>query len=494
MRESAGSILKRKAFFLFLLPLFFVFHGYVQNYPVVPPKDAFILLLYYLVIAGIILVVSFLLFRNWRKASLFSFALLAYQFFFGKAQDTLKGIAPHAYFNHYIFIVSVSLLLFILFAVYLKRLANTFIRSMYFLNLAFLLFITVDLFILIPRLSRHNRDAVATDMSLERCADCKSPDIYMIIADAYAGKKELADLFQYDNSPFEDALRQRGFHIVDSTHSNYNFTEFSMASLLQMNYIRGIKGSNSDRDDLGKCVSMIKQNPFISFLKQQGYDIHNYSIFDLQGNPTVTRATFLPLRTKYITSQTFTNRVMRDLGYHLATTLKIPSIIRKYKESDLLNNEKIYALTMKIAKQKTGNPKFIYSHLMMPHHPFYFDSSGKRVPLSKLEDNYYYDKEMRISYLKYCNRQFLQLIDSILKSSTSPPIILFLGDHGFREFREKVDNRYIYMNLVAVLMPGGKYEAFPGGMTNVNILRGLLNQQFGKQLPYLPDSTFFIRE
>jgi hypothetical protein len=131
---------------------------------------------------------------------------------------------------------------------------------------------------------------------------------------------------------------------------------------------------------------------------------------------------------------------------------------------------------------------------MMPHHPFYFDSIGNRIPLSKLEDNYFYDKEMRISYLKYSNRKFLQLIDSILKVSARTPIILFLGDHGFREFREKVDDRYIYMNLVAILLPNGKYESFLNGMTNVNLLRGLLNQQFRQQLSFLPDSTFFIRE
>jgi hypothetical protein len=261
-----------------------------------------------------------------------------------------------------------------------------------------------------------------------------------------------------------------------------------------MEFLPDLNGSNSDKKDVGICMETFKKNDFTAYLLSQGYSFYNYSIFDVAKQPSIVENTLLPVKAKLITSQTFTSRIIRDLGYHLITTFRMPSMIRKIKYGEKRNNEKIYEATLKTATEKTGRPKFVYTHLLMPHYPYYFDSLGQEMPVSKLEDIFYKDKNLYLGYLKYANGRYLQLIDHILKNSMNPPVIILMSDHGFREFSEKVEDKYHYMNLQTLLLPSKDYTPYYKGLTPVNLLRIFLNQQFHQQLKMMPDSTISIRE
>jgi len=50
------------------------------------------------------------------------------------------------------------------------------------------------------------------------------------------------------------------------------------------------------------------------------------------------------------------------------------------------------------------------------------------------------------------------------------------------------------MNLNSILLPGKNYNGYYNGMSNINQLRILLNNEFGQKLPLLKDSTIFIAE
>ena len=99
-----------------------------------------------------------------------------------------------------------------------------------------------------------------------------------------------------------------------------------------------------------------------------------------------------------------------------------------------------------------------------------------------------------IGYLQYSNSKFLELIDFILSHSKKPPIIIFMGDHGFRHFTTNVDHRYYFMNLNAVYLPGRQYDGFYKGISAVNQFRIIFNNPFKQHLPLLKDSTSFLIE
>ena len=84
-------LFKKYPFFLFLLPLFFVLHGYTEHYDSVPVKDAVLLALLYSGSALLIACIAWGYYRQVAKAALVAFALLAYYFFFDALQDALRN-------------------------------------------------------------------------------------------------------------------------------------------------------------------------------------------------------------------------------------------------------------------------------------------------------------------------------------------------------------------------------------------------------------------
>ena len=60
------------------------------------------------------------------------------------------------------------------------------------------------------------------------------PDVYYVILDRYANSWTLANLYGYDNTPFLEALRERGFYVADEAWANYFKTAFSVSSSLDM--------------------------------------------------------------------------------------------------------------------------------------------------------------------------------------------------------------------------------------------------------------------
>jgi hypothetical protein len=264
--------------------------------------------------------------------------------------------------------------------------------------------------------------------------------------------------------------------------------------MLNMNYLEGLEGSNTSKKDMSVCNNTIKNNATMQFLTRQGYRFYNHSIFDFDRQPAVTKPTFLPRKTILITSQTLLSRLHRDLWFHLVTGLDLKFAKQGVIYRDLNNNDKIYELTLETARQSSNTPKFVYAHFMMPHYPYYFDRDGNPTPEIKLTEGYRTNKAAYIDYLRYSNKKLLSLIDEIRSTAKKPPVIILMGDHGFREFDEKVDEKYYFMNLNAVLLPDGDYSKFYEGMSNVNQFRVILNSQFQQQLPLLKDSTSYLRE
>ena len=83
----------------------------------------------------------------------------------------------------------------------------------------------------------------------------------------------------------------------------------------------------------------------------------------------------------------------------------------------------------------------------MPHWPYYYDSHGKEVKLEAADDSHKLDKKAYIEYLMYVNKKLLELIDYIKRVSAKPPIIVLMGDHGFRQFTDRVDKKCYFANL-----------------------------------------------
>ena len=475
--------LSRYILFVYLLPVFFILHGYTENYDLVPLWPALKLLLGYLLATFVLFICLRLLFRNRYKAGLLSFLLMGYYFFFGSIQDTMAKLFPGTFLTRYIFILPVSLVVFTVLFICLKKTSKSWLRTTIYLNSLLLLLLLIDTGLLIAKITRRSRNEVVPKENLGHCSNCPAPDIYLVVADGYPGKTQLKEIFGYDNIAFEEALRNRGFYISDSSLANYNFTFFSMGSVLNMNYLKNVSGSIQDKKNIPAGSKALKNNQVLDFLQKQGYTFFNHSHLDFKGNPSLAKPTFWINDTRPLTQQTFLSRLNRDLGFHLVTTFKIRPANPFPAGLDLQNNNLLFSETIKIASDKTTGPKFVYTHLIMPHHPYYFDSLGNQTELSRLTKEFAFDKAAAMSYIVYANKKYLELADTIMARSANPPIIILISDHGFREIKEDKDKKSMFLNLDAVFFPDKNYAGFYKGMSNVNLFRVILNSQFRQQLP-----------
>ena len=494
MNLNFQKAIPSKEFFIILLPIFFIFHGYVEYHPLVDWKVGLLLLAQYFAVFFIFYLIAYFFFRSNRKASVLVFLGMCLFFFFGSIHDTAKVVIPGSFFVKYIFILPFIFLIFILLVVWLKRTPRKLDRFVKYANLLLVVLVLTDAVMLVVKSSSTGSTPHPNLAALNACDTCSKPDIYFIVADEYAGNRELKEIFDFDNAEFLGELRKRGFHIMDSSVSNYNYTPFSIASILNMEYLQGIEGRNQSKNDRKVCYKKINRNVVSEYLKKQGYQPVNISVFQWDDVLPPGRSHFFLNGKEKINSQTLLSRINRDIRFNLITRMKLDAEIRRYADRELVGIEKIYDETKKEVLRKPDHPRFIYTHLMMPHYPYFFDSAGnKRPPEIALEGKQVMQKEY-IEYLQYSNRKFLELFDHIFANSKTPPIIIFMGDHGFRHFENEVDSKYHFMILNSIYLPSKNYSEFYQNISGVNQFRALLNTQFNQQLPYLKDSVSFLVE
>ncbi len=493
MLKQLQLFFRNKFLFLFLLPLFYVWHGYVENYNLVSLKGMILLLAIFTGISLFCYLSLFIIYRNRARAATGALLLMLVFLFFGPFRDFLLRIAPGLFINRYSFLLPFILVTVIILLRLLKSMKSAPGKLVVYVNTLFVLFLLVDTGRMLVKAGQYKKQVLLSSVpGFRDCDSCSRPDVFLILADEYAGHESLDSFFRFNNAAFEEQLRARGFHIVPGSHSNYNSTPFSMASLLNMSYLNGLKGSHKSRKDLNTCYHALENSKLVSFFKDRGYLFYNYSPFDIAGTPSRTEENFLPQNTSWISGQTLYGRIRRDLGYHWLRFFGGKKAMRRYNEKEGKNNQRNEALTIDLLKSVPEKPRFVYTHLMLPHYPYYFNKDGQPYAIETVQDHYN-DKDRYIQYLQYANLRLLALVDSILAASPSP-VILLMGDHGFRQWDNPPSMHALYNNLNAVLIPGRDYSRFYEGISNVNEFRVLLNTVFGQQLALLKDSTVFISD
>jgi len=483
-----------KEYFIFLLPVFFIVHAYVANFPLISIKDLASVLAWNLLAALLTSLFFFFIFKDWRKQAIYTFSLFCFQFCFGIIHDTLKKMADDFFIVKYSFILPFSIITFIILFFLLKRSNRSFNRLNRYLNTLFLLLIIIEGLSFLFKANKNMSTSQQETQSFNKCDTCSTPDIYLIIADEYAGNQELKEILSFDNTEFETALAKRGFYIAKNSRSNYNYTPYSVASIVGMKYLENISRRSNDGKNSNISYQQINDNEMIRILRKYNYQFINLSLFDFAGQATTIDNMFFLTRKKMLTAQTFTSRLREDLGFNLVTRFKLKSEIRRITYSVLKNNQQILDDTYTVINQTSNVPRFIYTHLMMPHYPYYFNASGQPNPFASLMEEQQHQQNNYIGYLRYCNKIFLQIIDAILQKSKKPPIIIFMGDHGFRHFIHPVDQRYHFMNFNSIYLPNKDYTGFYDSISGVNQFRIILNKQFKLDLSLLKDSSSFMKE
>jgi len=494
-----SGMLKKIPFYVLLLPVFFVIHGCLEYYGYISFSDALLLTVTYCAGAGLLFGLFFLFCRHAGKAGVYTGAVLFFYFFFGAIKDFFKIHIPflHRWAVFLPLWMAGTTVLFL----YLRRKPQVVPRWSLFFNGLFIIYLFIDITgLLIAPLrpsTRRETGAAMRQLSLTPAADSLGrPDIYFLLFDAYASSKALREQFHYDNSELDGFLDSRGFHIQRRSISNYKYTILSMPSILNMDYMDDLKNVRGGPPEEYRYLSgRIRDNVLTAWLKEQGYDIINCSIFDLEGNPTPVSETLLPLRTRLITDQTFYSRFIKDIAWNFLQYFHDP-LSKKEIYGPLHDNEKLEELLKAATLPQGRRPRFIYAHFNLPHPPYYFDGKGRKLsvaaPYSPADED---RTEDYLAYVSYANSVLKDMILTIQQRTNGKAVIIFMGDHGLRYHDQLGYNPVFFLeNQNAVYFPSRDYHLLYDSISGVNQFRVVLNSLFRQNIPLLKDSIVNVKD
>ena len=488
--------LKKYPFCLFLLPTFFVLHGWVENYGFIEISEIFVLYLS-IQVAFFFLFFSFYFKakKNIKLSSIVTSFIGFWYLFFGAIVDLIRKFNLF-FFSSYSFLLPTFIFASIMLFFLLKKKVNLQVFFFYYLNTLLLIFCIVDGVLLVSKFSflteyKNSEINIVTNKNLAK------PNIYFMVFDEYAGYKSLNDSFQFRNDRLNTFLESNGFKMMPY-FSNYDLTFFSVSSILNMEYIRkDYDPNNVTQKDLQRRTSEIRNGKIFKIFTKLGYAVNNYSIFDVGDQQSIsTNIGLLPSHSLLLTDKILHNRIWRTSAYLLAVgKFAISSFRKKYLHHRDNYNLKSIEMLLTKASHADITPQLSYAHFLLPHAPFYRDSLGNYVDDELIIDgnSNFSNKDLYLSYLKYTNKVIEKIVDTITFNDPLA-IVIIMSDHGFRAYNSNVVNPLVFNNIVALKLPPNSYNDTSIPKSNVNLFRFILNNNFQQSLPYLIDSSITLKE
>ena len=490
-------------YFLITIPLFFLLynHNYyfgLLEWPLLGSEFFF-----YLTLPVCAFVILNVFIKPIDKTEIIIAVLTILFYFFQPIQDFLKS-TPFPVLGRYFVLLPILLSAVIMLVLYVTLSKTSFGRSVQFINVLFLLLIGYELsratfYSVSGYKNRHDLadERKRMSSSFKACDTCMMPDIYFFVFDEYTNQKTLISEFRYQNQTLTDYLQGRGFFVGADSRSNYNQTLLSLSSEMNLRYLPSIyNGKQYYARDFLQGAYTVYHNELCIMLRKQGYKIANYSIFDIAGaprhSPRPSEDEFLPV----IFKQTLLKKIEIDIGWNFRAKKTGPVIITEEQqrnvETDMARFNVTFQGVLSAVRRKDNVPLFTYAHFLLPHRPYYFDSTGNRLADSL---THHYELEKNKGYVHqtvYANNFYIKpLVDSIFAGSSRPFIVILQGDHGFRGYPEE-KKELEFKNLNAFYFHDQNYEQLYPQISSVNTFRVIFNKYFGTRFALLKDSVFYL--
>ena len=487
--------LKTIPWFLLLLVVFFILHGTVENFGFIYPIELLKIGTAILICVILFYVVIKLLVKNSVHAALICFFISSWILFFGAIFEWVKSIHILSWLHGYSIFIPFMLCTFILFILFIRKKITLQYKLCLYLNVLLLIYCLYDAGALILKSVQPTSSGFSGNINFDTAVVKTKPNVYLLLFDEYPGYKSLKDSFGFANDDLYQFLKKKEFKFLPA-YSNYNMTFYSMASMLNMEYINmPYNALQNTMDDDQMRIKEIKNARVIQYFKSMGYSFFNYSIFNILDQPSYKSNSFVISQAQLLTHKIFFNKVLADVGWNFINgKYAIPYIKYIYMQEDR-NNKFFEKKLSEPDSPKSAMPQFTYAHFNMPHPLVFYDSAGNYLSTAQIFDpQTYYNKPVILSYIKYTNTKIKKLVEVICKKDTGA-IVIVMSDHGYRGYNNNNSPvALVFDNICAVRFPDKNYIAFKDKWSNVNFFRYLLNSQFHQNIPYLKDSSIFLKD
>lgn len=458
--------------------------------------------------------VAFLVLRNWHKAGLLTTVMLLLFFTYGHLYQLLEQtvILGLNLGRHRVLIPVFGLLLIA--GTVITYFLNENPKSTRALNMVALVLVLIPAFQITGHFLRVSAGKKAAETQSDaltplRVSDIQElPDFYFIVLDAYTRADALLTDFNFDNTPFLDNLTELGFFVAECSRTNYSYTQGAITAALNMNYLPALferlENNGLDSDDIWILLkqSQVRQQlediGYITVTFETGYEWSQMDDSDI----------YLGLFEEPYTMQMinpFEAMLVRSTGALILTDALLnravsnqTEVYEKIREINFPYTEyaerQLFILDQLPEIPAIPGHKFVFVHLLIPHHPNIFAANGEF-----LEDpGYYsgkrgapindqYQREGYIQEIQFINNRMLEIAEKIIARSQTPPVIVIQGDHGLRR-----DNRLKILNTY-YLAEEARTQLYPG-ISPVNSFRVIFNTYFKTDYPLLPDISYHDEE
>ncbi len=317
-------------------------------------------------------------------------------------------------------------------------------------------------------------------------------DIYYLVFDRYGSESSILRNQGLDND-LPEWLTEHGFFVAADSHANYARTALSLASTLNLKYLDELTNTyGRNTDDVTPTYRMIRNNAVVPFLKSVGYRyVHLGSWFE-------------PTRTSPLADVNLNVRDDSEFASVFVETTVLPAITemlgQKVSHRERHRTAALYQLEKLREIPALPGPKFVFAHVLLPHHPYVFRADGGIV--TEEEARAMPESRRFEEQLKFTNDRIREILAPLLElPEPSRPIIVLQADEGpyvqgrGRPEVDWVNIRYGILN--AFYLPDGA-AAGPGSepyaaISSVNTFRMLFNRYFGARVPLLPDRSYCAR-
>ena len=454
--------MKHLIIFPFLLAFFPSWILILKNYDELIFQDILISLAI-VSVSIIIWIVIRKIIKNGNKAALITGVGVVFFFYFGYVQDALKGIlVSNIPVNKTSILVPISIIIFIISTIYFIKSKNNFESIIKIANVVSItLILVVCVQFIIPG------------------ASAEKPNVYHIILDEYTDNEILTKKFGYNNEKFLEFLNNNGFYMHDKLFSTFGGTVKELNVILNMEYPKKLRWMSEDYESLNN-------NKVMSIFSNQDYSV-------IETNSMMRWKNFSDVDTKLCYDTNFINSEFLDqvLGKSI-----IRYFLEKYQQDTRRDTVRCTFDVLNEITLKTDGPKYVFSHVYVPHPPFLFGPNGENVipdrrEISGLQS--WENPQGYVNQLIYATNEITVVIKNIVKNDPNA-IIIVQGDTGTLTGTDisKKTMKEIYQAhsiLYAVRIPDVEDSDY---MIPVNTYRIIFNNYFNMNYDYLEYHSYLV--
>jgi len=441
---------------------------------------------------GLIWILLKLTFKDWDKAGIVTVWVLILFFSYGHVYIQLQSFFGQAVRHRLlagVFLVLLVLGAWLIFA----KLKNPATLQSSLITGGFVLVLFSLVQLAGYELSTNRESLQATPVNLDSGGGTQSgnintenlPDIYWILLDGHTRSDILQEHYSYDNSAFIQELEGMGFYVAKCSQSNYPSTRYSVTSLMNANYLDQLPGVTHGIPPLNK--SLVNQT-----VRSLGYTViafenRSNGHFNLGEDMRLSRNQ-LALgiidfsgglnEFEVVLMQTSALRLIYDMPQLIPGLDPEILVEREYYEH---YQQTLFILNKLPDLPKTTAPKFVFTHILVPHPPYVFSPEGKFLWAENGTIGYK-------SNVQFIDSQIGKVAKKIIENSERPVVIVIQGDHGPSGAQVTPHMRMSILNAYYV-DDKTKHDLYPT-ITPVNTFRIIFNDTFGTNYPLLDDKSY----